>query len=458
MSEWTAERVLALAPDSSSVSAGQGLANARSWKSLGRSERAVWGLCQGSGKAPYQCGVDLSEPAFKCSCPSRKFPCKHGLAVMLLFAKNASAFKSEAEPAWVSDWLASREQREEKKAAKAASAADKPVDVEAQAKRAAQRQRRVQDGVAECRVWLSDVVRRGLIASRGEGSAWERAAARMVDAQATGLAGFVRQIPELMASGAGWEARTLDHLGKLHLLLSGAERMEVAAEAMGAALVGDVRVALGWNQPKEEVLAGTGVSDRWVSLAQVVEDQERVRSRRTWLVGRTSGRCAMVLDYAVGAQAFDASLGAGEEFDGELAFYPGRVALRALVKSRANVTGVRGGDVGAAMSATWEDGLRAYAAALAANPWLHRWLIVLRDARLGREGESWFLMDATGVSLPLTAGFAAGIGVWRLASITGGQPTTVAVEWDGEVALPVAAIGARGCEAVHAGAAWKGVA
>jgi uncharacterized Zn finger protein len=25
--------------------------------------------------------VDLSGPAFRCTCPSRKFPCKHGLAL-----------------------------------------------------------------------------------------------------------------------------------------------------------------------------------------------------------------------------------------------------------------------------------------------------------------------------------------------------------------------------------------
>ncbi len=49
------------------------------------------GLCQGSGRQPYQARVDLAEPAFKCSCPSRKFPCKHGLALLLLFAKTDTA-------------------------------------------------------------------------------------------------------------------------------------------------------------------------------------------------------------------------------------------------------------------------------------------------------------------------------------------------------------------------------
>ena len=82
-SPWTPEQIVALAPDAGSVKAGRELATARKWVSLGRSEQAVWGECQGSGAKPYQTKIDLSEPAFQCSCPSRKFPCKHALGLLL---------------------------------------------------------------------------------------------------------------------------------------------------------------------------------------------------------------------------------------------------------------------------------------------------------------------------------------------------------------------------------------
>jgi SWIM zinc finger len=56
----------------------------------------VWGLCAGSGKRPYQTVVDLTGPAYKCSCPSRKFPCKHALALLLNWADDgAPVFDSE---------------------------------------------------------------------------------------------------------------------------------------------------------------------------------------------------------------------------------------------------------------------------------------------------------------------------------------------------------------------------
>ena len=56
---WTPEAALALAPDPGSAKAAQGLAAARQWQTLGRSEIALWGEIKGSGKMPYQARVDL---------------------------------------------------------------------------------------------------------------------------------------------------------------------------------------------------------------------------------------------------------------------------------------------------------------------------------------------------------------------------------------------------------------
>src|SRR6266702_6950828 len=115
----TTEQVLALAADAASVKAAQGLANPGKWVSLGCGGRSVWGECQGSGKEPYRTQADLSGPAFHCSCSSRKFPCKHGLGLMLIFASKPQAVQEAAPPPWVTEWLAKREAGAERKAAKA---------------------------------------------------------------------------------------------------------------------------------------------------------------------------------------------------------------------------------------------------------------------------------------------------------------------------------------------------
>ena len=450
MDDWSTDKVLALAPDAGAASAGQGLAAARKWTSLGASDRAIWGLCQGSGKDPYQTRIDLSEPVFKCSCPSRKFPCKHGLGLFLLFAKEPTIFKKGAEPGWVSEWIDGRAEKAEKKAEKAKAASEAPVDVAAQAKRAANREERVRQGVAECRAWLEDLLRVGLAAAQGNATAdCERVAARMVDAQAPGLAGILRRIPGLMASGAGWEVRTLEHLGRLHLLLAAAGRVgDLPSE-----LAGDVRVALGYNQPKEEVLAGQGVNDLWKVVGQSFEEDDRLTVRRTWLWGQRTARAALVVDFAVGNQPLDTSLVPGMAFEGDVVFYPSGAPLRALVKSRGE--GVQAADAfGGVGPIGIGANLERFAKALNSNPWLAKWPMVLNRARIARSGNRWLLGQGEEV-LPLSPPFERSIHLWRLLSATGGREATFVVEWDGESAEPVGLfVDDEATRFVRVGARW----
>ncbi|NUR09444.1 MAG: SWIM zinc finger family protein, partial [Nocardioidaceae bacterium] len=71
---WSRERVLGLAPDASSVPAGEKLARPGPWSGAGVHDDVLWGLCAGSGPTPYQTLVHLDGPAYRCSCPSRKHP------------------------------------------------------------------------------------------------------------------------------------------------------------------------------------------------------------------------------------------------------------------------------------------------------------------------------------------------------------------------------------------------
>ncbi|CAA9471384.1 MAG: FIG01127675: hypothetical protein, partial [uncultured Solirubrobacteraceae bacterium] len=118
MEGWTTDRVLALAPDAGSVAAGRKLALPGPWSATGQDERAVWGDCQGSGKKPYETEVDLAEPAFRCSCPSRKFPCKHALGLLLLAVEQPAAVPAGEPPERVTEWLEGRAGRVEQAAAR----------------------------------------------------------------------------------------------------------------------------------------------------------------------------------------------------------------------------------------------------------------------------------------------------------------------------------------------------
>ena len=199
------EQILAMAPDDSSKKSGKELANPSKWGKREWSDRALWGECQGSGKLPYQTQIDLSNIAFKCSCPSRKFPCKHGLGLLLLYARDKKLFNQAAEPDWVTGWLDKRNEREEKKTEKQEKEKEKKADPVAQAKRQENRMKRVEDGMADLRLWIGDIIRNGLVNIPGKDpSYFETMARRMVDAQATGLAAMVRSLRDTSFYQDGW--------------------------------------------------------------------------------------------------------------------------------------------------------------------------------------------------------------------------------------------------------------
>jgi uncharacterized Zn finger protein len=99
-----------LATDQSSLKAAAGLAKPAKWSGVGvsRDGALLWGECAGSGANPYRVMADLRDLGNKCTCPSRKFPCKHVLGLLWLNAEAVVPFNPADTPAWVSDWLGRR--------------------------------------------------------------------------------------------------------------------------------------------------------------------------------------------------------------------------------------------------------------------------------------------------------------------------------------------------------------
>ena len=434
MTTWTQEGVLALAPDSGSAKSAQGLAAARHWSLLGRDEIALWGGILGSGSKPYQARVDLREPAFKCSCPSRKFPCKHGLALLLILAREPGAFARQAAPDWVRDWLTGRDQREEKRAEKVAA---EPADPKARERRAEKREERIDAGLEQLQVWLGDLVRAGLAKAKSQPPAfWETMAARLVDVQAPGVARLVRQLESLTQSGVGWESRLLHAVARIELIRTSHARRA----ALPTALADEVATAVGRVRTQDELAVEPTVADCWRVLGIAQEFEDRFKVRRTWLWGSRTGRPALLLDYAVGTQGMEAGPPVGFQFDGELAFYPGSAQLRAVVRTRAGLP--RAAKDTLATSPSIADALADYADALARTPWLDRYPLRLGGVRIAlqraEEGaQHAFMVDSTSKRLPLPAKYPA---AWHLLAVSGGDAFDAVGEWDGEFFTPLAVV------------------
>lgn len=420
------EQVLAMAPDASAAAAGRKLANPATWQGIGRSEQALWGQCQGS--ALYQTQIALSDLTTKCSCPSRKFPCKHALGLMLIAAAKGDGIAVASEPEWVAGWLQKRTAAADKREAKQ-SAPPKPVDEVAQGKRVAQRQDRVLKGIEQLETWLDDLVRQGLGRLESEPpSFWEQQAKRLVDAQAPGLASAVRRLSELPHSAGDWSAEMFDRLGLMALATHAYKRLE----ALDPAVQRDVRQFIGFNVEQAVVIAeGESVADDWAVVAQSLLNDERVRVQRSWLCGHQTGRVALVLQFAAGPERFPEVVAPGTAFRAELSFWPSAFPMRALIVKREGQASVLSSITGATSVETM---LAEQAQALAKQPWLEAWPALLNGVVPVMRGERLYVRDAQGAALPLAPGPHD-----RLLALSGGHPVDVAGEWDGYRLRPLTA-------------------
>lgn len=432
---YSADQIIALAPDAASAKAGRSLATPSKWQNVGQNERALWGECQGSGAKPYQTVIDLNEPAFKCSCPSRKFPCKHSLGLFLLVANQPSiGSNTTTAPDWAAEWLAKRDEQTQRRS-EAAKKADEPPDEATLARRASQKAKRSLDreakvvaGLKELDLWLRDLLRHGLAAAQTRSlDYWEQMAARMIDAQAPGVARRVRELSWLPQSGEGWTEHLLSQVSSLFLLLKAYERIE----KLPAPTQADVRTAIGWTYKEDELPQDNLVGDEWLVLGQRITGDEALRVRRTWLWGERVAKGALILDFAAAGQNLAMDLLPGTRTEAELIFYPSNYPQRAALKQRANTTRSLTELPGYSSS---DQLLTTYAEVLALNPWLEAIPAPLHTAVPVRRSERWFARDLNGRLLSLRTESG-----WKLAALSGGHPITIFGEWNGKSLLPISA-------------------
>ncbi|GAB3715953.1 SWIM zinc finger family protein [Mariniluteicoccus flavus] len=415
---WSVDRVMAAAPDSSSQVAGRKLATPGPWSQTGASGAMVWGECRGSSKTPYRVSVDTEAPAYRCSCPSRKFPCKHCLGLLFLWAQGQ--LNEDGSVGAAPQWAAPPAKKAETAADE--DAEDSPEKAEqrraAAEQRVRQREDRVTAGMTELMTWLDDQVTRGLVRSRTDRRATDEVAARMVDAQAPGVARRLQAVAGPW-SGGDWVGTALDQLGLLRLLA----QAWLDRDHLDPDLVATVRGHLGFTVPSAEVLQLPPVRDHWLVAGLHDVDDERVATRRVWLQGATTRRWALVLLFSVNGAAFDSTLAPGTVIDADLHVHPGTLGLRATIgEKHADVPGPVRWDAGAGTVAELQE---AYAATLARDPWVDLMPIGVRG-RLGRIGDAWALTDDEGRSVRLTGAEEA---LWKALALAASAPVSALGEW-----------------------------
>ncbi|CAN5507388.1 SWIM zinc finger family protein [soil metagenome] len=418
--------MLALAPKPSAVAAAQPLAIPTRWAGAGCDERAVWGRCTGGSAEPYECVVDHVGVAFRCSCPSRIVPCKHALALLLLWARGQ--VPSGESPGYATTWIANRPdptaitppqiaQAPPSPSATASAPAPPVVPDRDPTSTRDDRVARMAAGLAELDRWLDDRLRTGLADPvLAQYATWDQLAARLIDAQVGGLANRVRRLAGMVGAHPDWHQHVLAELGALHLLATAGRQLGV----LPPTLADSVAATIGWQVRQADVIAGVPHTDHWAVMGRSDTREDRIEVRRIWLRGLRSGEWAMALSFAAYGQSLDATLAVGSVVHADLFRYPGALGLRVLM-------GLRHGDEpfdGEVIASSVAEACAQVGTAIAAEPWIERYPVCVRAAPARRDNR-WLLTDATG-SIPLIEGVT---GVAALLACSGGQAVAITAEW-----------------------------
>ena len=418
-----------LAPDQTSLAAAAKLKRSDSWPLLACDGAGlIWGECQGSGASPYRVICSEADFGYKCTCPSRKFPCKHTLALFWIRADGALPFRTESAPAWVGDWLARRrppaaaankaapDTAARVSAAQAAAVAPSLEDAKAAARGAAQHERNKADreasvraGLDELDLWIADTLRSGLAAFAPSASQQcRKIAQRLIDAKASALAAQVDRLPaDLLSAAESMRSDLLiERLATLHLIACAYRNQDRLPNSLKA----DVRQLVGWAVTRDALLADSAalrVTDSWMVVDTVAEVQpDKLRRHETWLSRRGDGaapRFAVLIDF------FPVSLGktvnphsVGEVFEAELVYFHSTAPLRAVMAVQNGPT-VPGGrwprpadDVPAAIARLSD--------VLALRPWADAVPFAAHGARIVAGDAALWLTDTSGtIGLPVRA-------------------------------------------------------
>ena len=432
MTELSLQKIEAMAPDQASLQAARKLMKPGIWSGLSAAGAGlVWGECQGSGAAPYRVVISESDAGYKCTCPSRKFPCKHSLALMWMRVEGKAPFAEASPPEWVQDWLRRRRPatksdaddeapdesapRPAKNIALTAAEEVATADPVSEARAAAARERSrleressVSAGMDDLDQWLADQIDLGIAAfTANPGKACRLIAQRLVDAKAGGLAnrldelpGYLYTLPDSMRPVAA-----IRELGQLHIL---AEAWR-GQDSLDPELRADLRREIGWSVAREALLTDDSAlrtTGTWRIFATIEEaQQDRLRRFETWMWRENPGdgpRFAVLIDFVpLAAGGARNPWLKGERLEATLVFYPSPLPLRAII----------GNMEGSAQACHQEmqlpeNGLEtawaSWESALAMKPWLRVWPIQFCNTQVRRSGQHYYLCSTNAeIALPI---------------------------------------------------------
>ncbi|MCM1132918.1 MAG: hypothetical protein NC340_05560 [Ruminococcus flavefaciens] len=156
----TEDFIISSAPNSTAVANARKISRTGGFYSLKKTadDTLIYGECKGSSAKPYYTSADFmgETPVFRCSCPSRQFPCKHSIAIMFDWLAG-----KDFETGEVPDDIVSKRKKIEDKAKKAESGeAPKPKKPNKSA--ITKKLKKQREGLELAERFVNDILSRGV--------------------------------------------------------------------------------------------------------------------------------------------------------------------------------------------------------------------------------------------------------------------------------------------------------
>lgn len=435
---FTEQQIETLAPNPAAFKAGKSLSSVVKWLFLSKSERALWGEIKGSGSSPYKVQIDLTALAYKCSCPSRQFPCKHCVALMLLYSSSEKDFSfTENEPEHIQTWIDKRHSKpkEEKIEEEERSAEELDKQTKARAKTQANRFESVMAGAIELELWLKDLIRLGILELPNKPvSDFSKVAARMVDAKAPGLASWVKTLGNLNYNNQDeWPGEAIAIISKLFLLIKTFRNYDNLSPEWQIT----IKNLVGWSQSTKELLDDNNaerIKDFWLVAGQETETNDDIVTQRNWLIGCNTQQRALILNFATRFSSFESLIVPGSIIHADLAFFPSVTPHRAVVKMQRGLETEL--PVLPDFFDNWTCAFQYRAKQLQQNPWANDLLVLIRDVRLLNAEKQWVAFDMENIYVPLLSSFdTQKVMKWMI--ISGNRPQDIAFILRNGKAIPL---------------------
>ncbi len=409
---WNPHTLQTFASDAATLERAHEIAYPFRWEKLQGNENLLWGTYK-TGVAPFHTAVHLHQPRHTCNCPSRRRPCKHVLSLLLLYLNGAEGFQVWHDyPDWVEKWL-SKPLRNQ---------SDTPPQLPPQEKTLSQ----MLTGAQELKEWLLDIMRHGLAAAlMRESRYWNAFAENMTNAKLGGIGKRIRRLSNAIKDENAHE-KLLAVAAELYLLAEGLSQWEQLPPDWQQELLYQAGISF----KKEDLLSQSGIKDEWLIAGQTELLEENLRVRRTWLIGQYSEKQALLLDFVWGNADFSEQWQVGSYIKAEVVFYPSTYQQRAVVKTFENARD----DPSVQGYSNWESFAQHCAQAIAQQPWIGTFPVLIENAIPLWQQQQLFLIDNAGKMLPA---IAVENKLWKIIAASGGQPAHFFCEWHNNALLPL---------------------